>query len=114
MQCNRHITNLIEEQRATICEFDLAERLLVRARKRAFLVTEQLGFEQVLRNGCTVDRNEIVVCTRTQAMQRACKQFLPGTALAEQQGCDISRRYLLDHATDGEHAFGCGDDAIER
>ena len=114
LQRKRHVADLVEKQRTAVRHLDLAERLFVRTRKRAFLVAEQLGLEQVLGNGRTVDRNEVFVGVRAETMQRACEQFFAGAAFAEQERGHVGRRDLFDHPTHGQHAFAGGNDAVER
>ncbi len=77
-------------------------------------MAEQLGFEQILGNGSTVDCNEILLRTRTESVQRACQQFLAGTAFPEQQRRHVGRRDFFDHAADREHALTGRNDPIER
>ena len=53
-----HLRHLVEEQRASCGELHLAGLGLGRAGERAALVPEQLGLEQVLGQGGTVQRHE--------------------------------------------------------
>src|SRR5690606_13305249 len=50
LQRERHVADLVEEQRAAVGDLDLARRLLRRAGERALLEAEELGLEQRLRN----------------------------------------------------------------
>ena len=47
LQRQRHVADLVEEQRAAVGQLDLADGLLRRARERALLVAEQLALEQL-------------------------------------------------------------------
>jgi hypothetical protein len=58
LQARWQITDFIEENSALSGELEQAALLRVRACERALLVTEQLGFQQMLRNRRAVDRDE--------------------------------------------------------
>jgi hypothetical protein len=45
LHAERHLPDLVEEQRAPICGFDLPHRALRSSGERPLLVTEQLAFE---------------------------------------------------------------------
>ena len=63
---------------------ELADLLLGRAGERALLVTEQLGFDQVVRDRRAVDLHEPLAAPQTVAVDGARHEFLAGAALAEQ------------------------------
>ena len=113
LQRQRHVADLIQEQRAAIGVFDLAGRGLHGAGKCALLVAEEFGFQQLLRNGRAVDGDESLVASRAQGVQCARQQFLAGAALAQDQHCDVRGGDLLDHAADVLHRAVDRDDALE-
>src|SRR5262249_51337209 len=51
LQCQWNVPNLIEEQRAAICQLESADLLRDGTGERALFMTEQLAFEQVRRDG---------------------------------------------------------------
>ena len=58
LQRERHVADLVEEQRAAVGGLELARGLLGGAGEGARLVAEQLAFEQLLGNGRAVDGDE--------------------------------------------------------
>src|SRR4029079_19337842 len=92
----RQIANFIEEQRAAMRELEAARLAGVRAGERAFLVSEELGFEQRLWNRRAVDRDERPVRAPAERVQRARDQFLACAALAEQQHRRVGRGRAVD------------------
>src|SRR6185369_5205311 len=54
-----HVPDFIEEQGAAVGLLEAADALLVRARERALLVSEQLGFEEVLLERRAVHLDEV-------------------------------------------------------
>ena len=58
LQVERHVADLVEEQRAAFGLLETSAALRLRAGERAALVAEQLRFEQVLRDRRGVDRDE--------------------------------------------------------
>src|SRR6185295_16080855 len=110
LQRQRHVADLVEEQRTAVRDLDLAGRLLDRARERALLEAEQLGFEQRLRDRGAVDRDEGLRCPRAQRVNRAREDFFARAALALQQRRRIRRRDLLDRSADLEHGVARGAD----
>ena len=73
------------------------------ARKRAFLVAEQLRFEQILGHGAAIDGDERLVAARARFVNGARQQFLARAALAGQQhprigaGDHVGLRQLVFH-----------------
>ena len=47
-------------------------------------------------------------------MDRACQDFLAGTALAEQHRRDVGRSHLLDGAAELEHRSVAGQESVQR
>ena len=58
LHVERHLSELVEEERASFGRLDLALHALGRAREGAALVTEQLALEQRRRDGRAIDRDE--------------------------------------------------------
>ncbi len=85
LQRHRQLTHFIQEQRAALGELEAARLALGGAGERAFLVAEQLGLEQRLRNRGAVDGDERRGHALAQGMKRAREQFLAGAAFALEQ-----------------------------
>src|SRR5690606_25434935 len=85
LQRERHVADLVEEQRPPARQLDLADRLLHRTGERAALVSEQLAFQELLGNGRAVDRDEPAVLARALRVQGAGNELLARAALAQDQ-----------------------------
>ena len=66
----RHVADLVEKQRPTVGAFDLADRLLDSAGEGAFLVTEQLAFQQGLGDRRAIEGDEGLLGARAEAVDR--------------------------------------------
>ena len=64
--------------------------------ERAFLVTEEFAFDQVLRHGGAVELDEGRVGARALAVERAGHQFLAGAALALDEHGGLRARHLAN------------------
>src|SRR5437867_4256005 len=71
------------------------------------------AFEQILRTGATVDRDERFVLAITVVVERPCNEFLTRTALPVYECRAVSIRHLLDLGEDGLHFLAVADDVIE-
>jgi hypothetical protein len=85
LQLERHLGDLVEEERAAIGLLEIALVLPVRARIAATLVAEHLVLDQVGRNGAAVDREEGLLATARELVDRPGDDLLAGAALAHQQ-----------------------------
>ena len=100
LHVHRHLADLVEEQRAAVRELELPHRArLARPGERPALVAEQLGGQQVARQGAAVDGHELAGASAA-TMQRAGHHFLAGARLAQQQHVRLDGRDLLHHAVD--------------
>ena len=95
LQVQRQIADFVEEQGAAVRQLEFSGLARAGAGERAFLVAEQLGFEQVLRNRRAVDRDKRTVGSRTEHVQRAGEQLLAGAALAFEQHRRVGARRAL-------------------
>ena len=78
LQRDRHVADLVEEQRAAVSLLEASAAQRIRARERALLVAEQLRLEQLGGEGRGVERDERLHRSRTVAVQRARNEFLAG------------------------------------
>ena len=58
LQLDRHVADLVQEQRAAVGELDEAGLASLGGRVRPLLVTEELAFDQLARNRRAVDRDQ--------------------------------------------------------
>jgi hypothetical protein len=85
---------------ATVRELELARLAVRRPGERALLVAEELGFEQVLRNGGAVDGNKRSFGARAEDVQRPRKQLFASPALALEQHRRVGGRRSLQRQRD--------------
>ena len=113
LQSQRHLPDLVQEQRAAVGILDLPLHLPMGARKRALLVTEQLTLQQVFRNRSAIDGNEWAVLAGRAAMDGARNEFLAGAAVSHDQDGDIGIRHAPDHFENAMHRRAHADDLIK-
>ena len=114
MTCKRQrdVADLVEEQGPAFGKLDLADVGLDRAGEGAALVAEQLGFEQVLRDGGAVDGDEAALAPAL-LVDGAGEQLLAGAARAEKHYRHVRARHALDGLCDLQHLRGGRDDRAE-
>ncbi len=90
LQRQRHVADLVEEQRAAAGLHDQPLRSLAsRAGEGAGLVAEQLGIDQALRHRRAVQRDIIVARAVARRVDGAREHVLAGAGLATQQDRQI-------------------------
>src|SRR5690606_15328635 len=82
LQPGIHLGDLVEKQRATRGPLEVSPVIARRPPEAAFLVPEQLAFEQSWRQRAAVQGNKVVAGTVTQLVNGARYQFFPGAAFA--------------------------------
>src|SRR5581483_2508507 len=85
LQPERHLADLVEEERALIGRLELAGLLPVRSREGAFLMAEELGLEQLPRQRRAVDLQELLPGSRRRLVDGAGDDFFTHSALTSQQ-----------------------------
>src|SRR5690606_14789546 len=83
------VADLVEEQRAAFSDLEAPLASRDRAGERALLVTEQLAFQQLGRNGAAIDRDERPLPARARIVNRTRDQLLARARLAENQHARI-------------------------
>src|SRR5208282_2041828 len=78
LRADRHIPNLVEQNRAALRLFETSGTALHRACERSLFVAEQFAFNQTFGQCCTVHRNERAAETRTEPMNCSHGEFLTG------------------------------------
>ena len=84
LQCMRQITNFIEHQRAAVSTLDFTGGRFGGARKSAFFVAEKLTFEQIVRDGGTVDGDEALGLSGRGFVHATRQDFFTGSAFTQQ------------------------------
>ena len=96
LHVERHLADLIEEQRAAIGQPRRPHPIAGGAREGTFHMAEHLALQQIAWNGAAVQRDERGGAARTGAMHRLGRQFLAGAALAGDEHAGPARRHALD------------------
>ncbi len=97
LQLDRHVADLVEEERAAAGGLEAADAAFVGAGERAALMAEELAFEEVARDRRAVQRHERAAPARRVHVDGACDQLLAGAALA----LDEDGRVAVGEAADG-------------
>jgi len=91
-----HVAHLVQEEGALVRLLELAALVLGGAGERAFAITEQLAFDEVVGDGGAVDLHELLVAAVAFLVDEPGQQLLPRPVL-----------------TEDEHAAGRGGDDID-
>src|SRR4030095_5069545 len=89
------VADLVEEERASMRQFEPADSLPNSARKCALLVPEQLAFKQSGGNGGTVHFYQGPLAARAEVVDGSGDQFLSGAGFTQNQNRRIRRRHRL-------------------
>ena len=111
LRFRRHVADFVEEQRAAVRLFELADLLSDRARECTAFVPEQLAFEQIVRDRRHIDRHERTGLARAKLVDRLGDQFLARAAFTGDQYREIVAQDPRDHP---EHALHRGTAANQR
>src|SRR6266446_1365254 len=96
LQWQRNVAHLVEEQRPFVSQFKTANLLRNSARESAFLVTKQLAFQQIERNGGAIQLYERATAPGAEIVNRPCYQLLAGACLSLDKNGGIRRCDALD------------------
>ena len=96
LHAQRHLSDLVEEDRAAGCHFELPRLVAVRAGKAPLDVPEQFGLEQRLGNAGAIDRHERGTRARARREDRPRDDFLADAALAGDKHLGVRARDALD------------------
>jgi len=99
LQVNGHLADLVEEDRPSVSELEIAAVSPLGPGKRPPLVAEQLAFEQRLGDRAAVHDDHRVVLAPAARVDRRCHPLLSDTGLAEEQ----NRCVRSAHATRRRH-----------
>jgi hypothetical protein len=108
LQRQRHVADLVEEQRAAVGELELAvAALAVGAGVGAGRDAEELGLEQGLGHGGDVDADEGPRRAPAGGVDGLRQQLLAGAGLAQQQHRAVGDRHAARLALDLQRRLGC-------
>ena len=113
LHVGRHLGDLVEEQRAAVGALEAAAVLPRRAGERALLVAEQLGLDQVRRDGAAVDGDERAAAALAAIVDRPGDELLARSRLAYDEDRGRRGRHLLDHRVHGSHGRGAAVELAE-
>ena len=100
LNARRDLGDLVEEQRAGVRQLEAARAPIDRAGERAALVAEDFVLEQRFRNRRAVDRDERMLASPAELMDRLGDELLAGAGLSIHEHRRGRRRGLLDDAID--------------
>ena len=103
LQRNGHFADFIKKERSAIGLDKAAVPPSFRACKRAFLMAEQFGFEQVLGKGRAVYRNQRFCGARTGPVQGSRHQLLARAGFSSNKDCRFRGRNGFDKSEHGLH-----------
>ena len=106
-----HALDLVEEQRAAVGEFELADAPLLRAGEGARLVAEQFAFHHRFGERPGVDRDEGAVAPAGQVVQRPGNHLLAGARFAENQYIGLGPGQRADLFAQTQHRLGLSEQA---
>ena len=106
-------TDLIQKQGALVGHFEIAGAVMIRPRKSAFGMPEELGVEEVAVQGGHVDRCERRFETGAGGMNGPGQQFFAGPAFAGDQNGKGAGGVQLRFFENTDHLAGPGDNVLE-
>ena len=106
----RHVADLVEEERAPVGELEAADAIGLRVGERALHVAEQLALEHALREPAHVHGDERLAGARARRVQPARDELLAGAVLAGDEHVRVRRADALHEAQHGLHRRAVGDD----
>jgi hypothetical protein len=108
----RHLADLVEEQRPAVGRREQALAVLGGVGEGALDVAEQLVLEQALRDGGAVDHHERALVALRQVVDGARDQLLAGAALAVDRHGHVGRRHHGDALVQVLDPRGAADDDV--
>ena len=109
----RHVADLVEEQRAPVGQLEAAGPRPHRAGERPALVAEQLGLEQALGDGRAVDRRRTARPSGSEPVDGAREHLLAGAALALDQHRHVGGGGALGHLQHALERLALPDQLLE-
>ena len=107
-----HVADFIQEKGAAVALLEPADALRDRPGERPFFVAEKLALEQLLRDGCAIDRHKVAPRPAGEPVDRAGGEFLARAALASDHDRRVGVGDAPDHLEDVLHRRGLADDGV--
>ncbi len=112
LQQQRHVADLVQEERAAIGLFEASCVTTRRAGEGAGFVAEQFRLQQFRGNRRGIERDEWCLRARAVHVQRTRHQLLAGAGFAGDEGVEIGRRDASDRAEDLAHRRAATDQVL--
>ncbi len=96
LKLERHLADLVEEDRAAVCDLETADLLRVGPREGPLFAAEELALDEVGRKGGAVHRDHGPVFPDAQLVDGMGRHPLPGAGLPEDEDGGIGGGHLLD------------------
>src|SRR5271165_5313141 len=100
---DRHLADFVEQQSAALGEFKASGAAIERSRESAFLVAENLAFDERLGNGGAVDGDKGLSLAITERVDGARYEFFAGSAFTGNENRGGAGSYHLHQAKDVLH-----------
>src|SRR6266540_6277949 len=113
LHAERHVADLVEEERASLGQLEAAGPRPDGAREGAALVPEQLGFEQTLGNRGGVDGDQRAVLSRAPPVAGPRQDLVAGSALPLDQDREVRWGRALSHVEHPPERLGLADHLLE-
>src|SRR5262249_40810357 len=111
LQFHGHFADLVEHQAAAFRLGDQSLAVLNGAGERAFDVAEQLGFDQLFRQGGAVDLDELFFRPQRIEVEGVGDQLLAGAGFADDQHVSVALSDAFNSLVDHLHRLRRADDA---
>src|SRR5262249_10065564 len=107
-----HVAHFVEEQRAAVGLLELAHLVFGGAREAPLDMTEELGFDQLFRDGRAVHLDEGAVAALAGRVERPSDQLLAGAAFAVDEHAAVGRRGECDLLAQRLHRYAFTDHLV--
>ena len=108
-----NFANFVEKESSAVGLFESANAALSGSGERAFLVAEELAFEELGREGRAVDGDEFLSRTSGKIVEDVSNHFLTGSRFSFDEHGGPGLRDLFDDTRDLGHGRGAADKATE-
>jgi hypothetical protein len=102
-------SEFIEEQCASIGDFEESSSVCICAGECAAAVSEEFAFDEVFRDGAAVDGDEGFISSFALFVDSSGDHFLAGTGFSEDKDSGVSGCDAVDESSNAEHGCGIAD-----
>ena len=110
---HRHVSDFVEKYRAAVGLFEPANTGLYRTSESAFHVTEQLRFQQVLRNRTAIDADHFLVFALAVEVDRFRNELFSRSRFALDENGTVETRNGIHEFEDAMHGPAGTNDVVE-